>query len=326
MAGPRRGILFRLASLFWNHDEGRLRALWRIAVLAVALVGATLAVRESGLLPERGTRAFVLVGMAVRTVLVLLVVAVVGRFVDRRRLVDYGLRLDRGWVLDLGFGLALGAALMTGIFLVLWGLGWIQVTGTFRTAVEGEPFARAILGPVAIFVGVGVVEELLTRGYLLRNVAEGLGFPRLGGYRGGLVLACLLSSVLFALAHAGNPNATWLSTVNIGFAGIFLALGYVLTGQLGIPIGLHITWNLFQASVFGFPVSGMTRFPTTFVATEATGPEIWTGGAFGPEAGLVGLLAMLVGTALTVVWAGWRGGYAVMDVALAEPPARRRSR
>ena len=313
----------KLLSIFWNGEERRVRALWRIITL-IALVGGTgLALRASGLLPARGTREFYVVGGVVRVLVGVAVVWLVGWLLDRRRFPEFGFSLDRQWWADLGFGLLLGALLMTGVFLTEWSLGWVELTAVFRTTVSGEPFGRAILMPVTLFLAVGFLEELLFRGYLLRNAAEGLNFRRLGGARGGLILACVLSSVLFALGHADNPNATWVSTVNIAFAGVFLALGFMLTGQLALPIGLHITWNFFQSSVFGFPVSGMSRFRTTFIATEQTGPEVWTGGAFGPEAGLVGLAAMLVGAALTVLWVRQGRGEARLAMHLAEPPPPR---
>lgn len=318
---PKRTWLGRLGSIFWNRHERRVRALWRILAVAGAITGTGLAIRATGLLPESGTRAFVVVGTVVRAIVALAVVGLLGRLLDRRRLREFGLHINGDWLLDLIFGLVLGAGLMSGVFLIELGLGWLEITGAYRTTVPGEPFGWAILAPAVLFTGVAIVEELLARGYLLRNVAEGLAFGRLGGPRGGLIVACLISSALFALGHASNPNTSWVSTVNIGVAGVFLALGYILTGQLGIPIGLHISWNFFQASVYGFPVSGMSRFRTSFVATGQTGPELWTGGAFGPEAGLLGLAAMLTGTGLTLLWVRWRRGEVRLVARLAEPPA-----
>jgi membrane protease YdiL (CAAX protease family) len=321
--GATRRALGFLLAIFWNGDERRVRALWRLVALVLAVSGAGLAVRATGLLPERGTREFYVVGSVIRVLLVLAVMGLLGRLLDRRPLRDFGLSLDRAWWIDLTFGLSLGAAMMTTIFVAGWSLGWIEVTGTLRTTAPGEAFGRAILMPALLFVGVGIVEELLARGYLLHNVAEGLAFRRMGGPRGGLVAATAISSVLFALGHVNNPNTTWVSTVNIAFAGALLALGLLLTGQLAIPIGMHITWNFFQGSVYGFPVSGVTRFRTTLIVTEETGPDLWTGGVFGPEAGLLCLVAMAASAVAIVLWVRRRQGSVHLVTSLAEPPPDR---
>ena len=154
---------------------------------------------------------------------------------------------------------------------------------------------------------VGIYEELLFRGYLLRNVAEGV---RLGPLmpRDALLLSLALTSVAFGFAHYGNPNATLVSTFNISIAGIFLGLGYILTGRMAIPIGLHASWNFAQGNLFGFPVSGTSGDAAQVLVIEQGGPDLWTGGAFGPEAGLLGLLAMAVGVMATLAYVRWQEG------------------
>ena len=135
------------------------------------------------------------------------------------------------------------------------------------------------------------------------------------------MIATLLSSAVFGLLHLGNPNAGFISTFNIFVAGALLfALGVLLTGELAIPIGVHITWNFFQGNVFGFPVSGIEFRMATFISIQQGGPELWTGGAFGPEAGLLGLAAILLGGALTATWVRWRSGRARLRTQLAEYP------
>lgn len=250
---------------------------------------------------------------------VFLSVWVAGRYLDRRPFADFGFHLSGGWWLDLFFGLALGALLMTFVFLIESVSGWITVIGAFETTRPGTPFALAILLPVGTFLCVGVYEETLSRGYQLRNAAEGLNHPALGP-RGAILLAWLLSSIFFGALHVGNPNATFLSTANITLAGILLGLGYVLTGELAIPIGLHITWNFFQANVYGFPVSGLRPVGATFLEIEQGGPEPWTGGPFGPEAGLIGVAAMILGALLITLWVRLRGGKVAIHTPLAEGP------
>ena len=89
-----------------------------------------------------------------------------------------------------------------------------------------------------------------------------------------------------------------------------------------ISIGLHITWNFFQRNLFGFPVSGVESFQTTFIATDQSGPQLWTGGAFGPEAGLLTPVATLVGVLLIILWVRYRYGRVSLAVSLAQPPQR----
>lgn len=317
--------------LLWNDAERRPRAPLRVALLVVVTVllvlGTSAGVSVAGGLRTRLAATFgeavaatasAVAGVGLAGGTVTLSILIAGRYVDRRRLRDLGFRVDRDWWLDCGFGLALGAALLTLVFAVSAVAGWIRVTGTVRPR---PGFAVRFLGLVATFVVVGVYEELLVRGYLLTNAAEGL-VGWLGG-RGAVAGAVSLSSLVFGLAHANNPNATLLSTLAIVLAGGMLAAGYVLTGELAIPIGLHTTWNLFQGGVYGFPVSGL-GVDASLLIVETAGPRVVTGGAFGPEAGLLGLGAMVVGTAAIAGWVRWRTGRLGVAPAVTTPDLRSR--
>jgi uncharacterized protein len=250
----------------------------------------------------------------------ILTVWLAGRFLDRRPFSAFGFRLGAGWWLDLLFGMVLGALLITAVFLVELGLGWVEVTGSFE-AHGGAPFVISILFPAAYFVCVGISEEMVSRGYQLKNAAEGLNYPALGP-RGAILLAWFLSSTFFAVLHANNPNATLLSTLNIVLAGLMLGFGYVLSGELAIPIGLHITWNYFQGAVYGFPVSGIGAFGPTLLTIEQGGPDLWTGGPFGPEGGLLIPAVMLLGMSLVALWTRLRTGKISLHTPIAESPHR----
>jgi hypothetical protein len=75
--------------------------------------------------------------------------------------------------------------------------------------------------------------------------------------------------------------------------GLLFAWAVIRTGRLWLAIGLHFGWNLFEGLVFGFPVSGLAT--VTLIQTTVDGPTLWTGGEFGPEAGLVVLPALAAG-------------------------------
>ena len=319
-------------------DRRRLRAFWRILaflvlfvvitnvlgtviILGWAAVSGSLEAPVSGIEQDIGGSALLVINGVASLPAVFIALWVAGKLLDRRPLKDFGFHLNGGWFLDLGFGLALGAGLMTAIFLVQLSAGWVTVTDTFETARPGASFGLAILAPIVAFLSVGIYEEALSRGYLLRNVAEGLNLPGLGP-RGGILIAWIASSVVFGALHLPNPNSTLLSTANITLAGLLLGAGYVLTGELAIPIGVHITWNFFQGTVFGLPVSGLQPIGATFVASEESGPDLFTGGVFGPEAGLLVVAATVIGTLLTFLWVRYRHGRSDLYTPLAEPPHR----
>jgi hypothetical protein len=170
------------------------------------------------------------------------------------------------------------------------GLGWLTFEGF---AWEFDPINVVITGVISffvIFIFVGLNEELLSRGYHLQTIASGLI----------LFWGVVISSAVFGLLHLGNPNATWVSAAGIFFAGVYLAYGYIRTKQLWLSIGLHIGWNFFEGVVFGFPVSGLDIYALTRITVR--GPELWTGGAFGPEAGLIVLPSLLLGGLLIYLY------------------------
>ncbi len=332
-----------IKDIFWNSEERRVRALWRLmgqllmfAILMFVLMAGLGFVAVGMLMTRSGPESIssqavqqminempLLMTLSMLTMGLALTISVwlAGRFLDRRPFADFGFRFGKDWWLDFGFGLFQGAFLMLLVFLAELALGWVSVEGFFVTRDHSASFLVALIPPLLIFLAVGFYEELFSRGYQLQNIAEGLNWDTIGP-RGSIVIALLLSSVVFGLMHAGNPNASAISTVNLVIAGFQLALGYLLTGELAIPIGLHITWNFFQGNVFGFPVSGTDFRSATFISVRQGGPDLWTGGAFGPEAGIIGLIAMGLGILMTVAWVRWRYGQVELHTPLAEAPER----
>jgi uncharacterized protein len=207
---------------------------------------------------------------------------------------------------------------MTAIFLIQVTAGWLVVSAV---ALDGPQLLRFTTAGLVPLVAVGVYEELLSRGYHLTNLAQGLRSWL--GAGGGIVAALVASSALFGLLHAGNPAATVVSTAVIVLAGLLLGLGYVLTGRLGLPVGLHITWNLFMGPVYGMPVSGLPPGESALVRSEAVGPHVVTGGPFGPEGGVLGLAGVVVGAAAVLWWARRQEGALALAEQIAAPPAAR---
>ena len=289
-------------NILWNPEERRPRALWRVlgqVLLAIALAALPVLLvaepltwlhRRGAFLPGLSKEAYDhVINMVVGPLLTLAVIGSVAlgrRWLDHRGWEAYGVRLDARWWKGLAGGLGLGAALMAAIFAVELALGWIRVTGLLvANAAISIPLALAYT--LVKDVCVGIYEELISRGTLLRNLSDGLGT----GW------GVFVSSSIFALLHLANPNASALGMVGIFAAGLLLAAARLRTGRLSTASGLHVTWNFCEGAVFGFPVSG-DREGASLIGIAQGGPTLWTGGAFGPEAGLLSIVACLAGIAL----------------------------
>jgi len=306
---PHLRLWALFVTVFVNRGERRLRAGWRLAVQSLGLVLVSVLVRLGAMLlfpllarvvPSL-RQAFAgnmrwYVGVVLSTLVATLTVFAARWLIDRRPLPGLGLRLDRHVLPDVAFGFV-AAALMEGtIFAIHVGAGWIASPSFVWETVAPGTVATRFAAMIAVFALVGWYEELLMRGYWLTNLADGLG-P---------TLAVVISSLVFSAGHFLNPNAGVIPLLGLIFAGLFLALAYVRSGQLWLGIGLHWGWNLFEGPVFGFPVSGMSLF--TLVDHRVRGPEIVTGGAFGPEAGLVQFPALALGVLLVVLYTRGRAG------------------
>ena len=203
-------------------------------------------------------------------------VVLAARWLDRRPLAHYGVVFDAAWWKSLALGFAVAATVMLLVFAGEYAAGMLVITN---------------LGAISMFsivkvLCVGVYEEFVSRGYLLRNLADGTNLPA----------AIVLSSFVFAALHFTNDNASVTSTIGLFVNALFFAAAALLTRRLSAAIGAHIGWNLFEGSILGFPVSG-DKEVSSLIGIRQLGSAIFTGGAFGPEAGVVGILASLCGIA-----------------------------
>lgn len=325
-------------NFFWNRSERRLRAFWRLllqSIVMFALSGVISAVviitmflipggasavldrtdMYVALLEYYSVNPFAsLIIMLASFLAVAISVGIAARIFDRRPLAAYGFNFNCVWWLDLVFGLGLGAFLLAVIFVIEWAFGWIVILPRSEQVIPALPLVM-VMGLLK-FILVGVQEELISRGYHLVNIAEGLANSTIGR-RNAIWLAYLLSSLIFGLLHLGNPNMSFLSTLNLCLAGLFLGLPFILTGELALSIGLHITWNYFQGFIFGFPVSGLPSYGSLILIQQG-GPTLWAGGSFGPEGGLLSIMMMLLGAGLVILWVKRTRGKVALDEGIGE--------
>lgn len=267
--------------------ERRIRPIWRILLWSVLLLLFFVAGQYAvSLLPR------VSLGWANYLVLsaagLLAGWTVLARF-DGRSPGALGFALSRAAISETLSGLAFGAALI-GVAAIL-----LLATGSVVFVPDaGTPggYVGSLLWTLLFFWLAAAYEEIWFRGYGFQALVEGIGpWP-----------AIVLTSGAFSLLHAANPNFGLAAFINIFLAGIMLALAYLRTRSLWFATALHAGWNWSMASLFAFPVSGLTFIDTPLYDAVEQGNSWWTGGAFGPEAGVVGTLALVL-----AVWFLMRG-------------------
>lgn len=205
----------------------------------------------------------------------LALVAAYWRWVERRPWEQFGLHPARGWAIETGAGLVVGSVLVVTLVALGAAAGWYRFAPGELRPLPGLAAGLLVLMPLA------AAEELLLRGGSYGTLAAA-----------GPIPAAIASAALFATLHLLNPSSTaagWLGTF---LAGVYLAAAFGLTGRLYYAIGIHTAWNLVMGIGFGLPVSG---FPLpAVVRTLPRGPVFATGGAYGPEAGLLGTIVLLL--------------------------------
>lgn len=175
-------------------------------------------------------------------------------------------------------GSLIGAGLMIFPAMIMYVGGWVQW--------DAVPVDYSQLAMAAILILTGAIaEEFLFRGFLFQRLLNGIGvWP-----------AQLIVAGLFLLTHLNNPGMTGitqvLATINIFIASLLFGFAYLKTKNLAMPIGLHFMANLTQGTILGFNVSG--EHGSSLFKPTVQGPDWISGGSFGIEASIWGLLILI---------------------------------
>jgi membrane protease YdiL (CAAX protease family) len=270
--------------------------LWLIIMGLVQSIGVILIMVSSGVdmaNPESAEALFSEMSFDSPVMLILTAFSLLGsfaalwvatKFIDRKPLMSIGLSVkDKANEMLIGLGFAL--AFIGGLFLVLWLIGAINITGYvgFKPGV----FIVSMMLFMAAFD-----EELIFRGYILNNMMDSTN---------NRWIALAGSSLLFALLHSGNPSvwSTWVPMTELFAAGFILGISYTFTKNLWFPTFFHFGWNFFQG-LFGFEISGINVDSWKMISHENTGnvPDIVSGGAFGIEGSVITLSCTIICTYL----------------------------
>lgn len=149
------------------------------------------------------------------------------RRVERLSFSSYGLSVWREGRRQFWFGLFLGLSALAAVLAV----GLITQHCTIDVIPDSAKLWRTLLGFIPAAVLVGILEELVFRGFIFQQLQK-LSTP----------LAFLVSSTAYAIVHLRHPSwtvATWMELFGLFLLGGLLCYSVWVTGRLWLAVGLH---------------------------------------------------------------------------------------
>lgn len=268
------------------------------AIMAAVVGGLLVPVEElaaESAVFEPSALSFVTVGAEVvallTTALVLPRIQKRLRFTAVPTLSTLGMQLSGSRLLELGLGMLIGLGAISALVTALHVGGCLELGGRLPSLSAGSSPIAALAAYVVLLLAIAVCEEVALRGFALQNL----------GLYIGPVAAVTGSSLITAVLHVANPDFTPISLAGLFLLGVALASAYLATDSLWMPIGLHFGWNFTMGPVFGLNVSGL-RTEGLLHPNALPDRLLWTGGDFGPEGGLAGVICLaLLAACLTIV-------------------------
>ena len=206
---------------------------------------------------------------------------------DRRPLSAVGLPLNGLGARHLVFGIVVGSGLSAAIIGLQWMVGWVEIEyGTVEGSLSEVVWAPSLVVGFLVIASAAASEELMFRGYGLQQLMRGT-------HAWG---AMILSSVVFGLVHASNPNSSTVGIVNTVLFGLLFGVPLLRQRSLWIPTGMHFGWN-FSLACLGANISGLT-IRLTGMEVVPVGPALWSGAEYGPEASVLATFAVIAAGAL----------------------------
>jgi uncharacterized protein len=255
------------------NSERRLRNGWWILifflVLAAFLVPTILMAQENHEVVSMGRQAFIIA-----------LASLIGQWLRRKPVAELLGTLNVRWLKELCIGALTGSGMMLVPAFILGSFGWVRWQWNHMAL-------SSLASSLLLFAGVAAAEELLFRGFAFQRLISGLG----------QLPAQLITAAFFLLTHLNNPGMTGsievLASINIFLASILFGLAFIRTKSLAMPIGLHFMANFVQGGVLGLGVSGAEQ--TGLLVPVFGNAPVWvTGGQFGLEASLPGLICVVI--------------------------------
>lgn len=155
---------------------------------------------------------------------------------------------------------------------------------------DGIDFSGCIYLPLFL-IGYAIQsfgEEIVCRGWALTYFAK----------RHGIVLAIIISNIVFVLPHMGVAGFDLLTAINIFLIGILFSIIFLKYDNIWINGTVHATWNFLLGPIFGLDV---IRFSiNSLLKLTKLSPNILNGGTYGPESSLIVTIVVVIAIIITL--------------------------
>jgi membrane protease YdiL (CAAX protease family) len=259
------------------YGPNGLRAGWRLAIFVILFIlfGRVLnfvlhkipsiaawhkAVGENAMTP-----GLLLFDEGLAVALVLLIVFIMS-LIEKRTFADYYLPPNQAFGQRFWQGVPYGFAMLS----LLMGL----IAAFHGFSIQGFALGGAVALKFGLlyflgFILVGMLEEVMMRGYLQSTLGSGIGFW----------WAAVILSFLFGLGHIQNAAEDWFGAVMAGSFGLLAAFALYRTGE---------------TYFYGVPDSGV-RPVGNLLNSTLSGPHWIAGGVVGPEGSGFAILVLAIG-------------------------------
>lgn len=287
-----------MRNLIFN-SLNKVRPIWRLIlfILVTFLINIPLQIILQNVMNQGLLRGYISGSIYLFSVLFSLFIQI--KYLDKSSIKKYGLKLNKVWFKEFSFGFSIAMIQLSLFFMFLYFSGNLNITNFFVTSSSDYSFVEAFISEFFGLIIGSTVEEIFFRAFLFYIVYEALRTFKKDPVKRALLILFLIAP-FFGLAHINNTGATVISTINLALDAMMMCLPFLITGRLGMSIGMHLSWNFFQGAIFGFAISGNVAKASILKVSIAD--NLITGGSFGAEGSVLLILLDLIAVAFILLW------------------------
>jgi membrane protease YdiL (CAAX protease family) len=179
---------------------------------------------------------------------------------------------------EIPVGFMAGFIIISLSIFILYLLGYYKIINISTSHYSFKLFT--------LLLAAALVEDLLTRGLIIRVLEKWLG-----------TYITLIIAMLLETTHVFNPNSNLLTVLFDLIWGFTMAMLFIYTKRIWLPFFFHVGWN-FSQPFYGSNLTGLDSMGT-IIQSRFEGPSLLTGGAVGIEGSIfTGIFLFIVGIIL----------------------------